>query len=90
MNGSKIESNHCTRKVDTKCSFDLKAVNAFKSVSRTIDIDPVDCPDIQISLSKKKLRKGNNENAELKWNVKKQHPFIYHVQMVSRLRVIKD
>jgi hypothetical protein len=86
FNGVPITTNTKTLKITSSQHYTLEVVNGQKVTKKTLKVNVFEKPIIQFSSSSNKLRKGKNEEIELKWEVKHAD----QIKLLCKNKIVKD
>lgn len=86
FNGVPIATNTKTLKITSSQHYTLEVVNGQKVTKKTLKVNVFEKPIIKFSSSSNKLRKGKNEEIELKWEVK----HAYQIKLLCKNKIVKD
>lgn len=86
FNGVPIATNTKTLKITSSQHYTLEVVNGQKVTKKTLKVNVFEKPIIKFSSSSNKLRKGKNEEIELKWEVKHAH----QIKLLCKNKIVKD
>ena len=86
FNGVPIATNTKTLKITSSQHYTLEVVNGQKVTKKTLKVNVFEKPIIKFSSSSNKLRKGKNEEFELKWEVK----HAYQIKLLCKNKIVKD
>ena len=81
-----ITTNTKTLKATSSQQYTLEVVNGQKVTKKTLKVNVFEKPIIKFSSSSNKLRKGKNEEIELKWEVKHAH----QIKLLCKNKIVKD
>lgn len=69
LNGKLCENFKYIDHVDVDKIYVLEIINGLKTTSKVLEVKVVDKPEITLKLRPSKIRKGSNEQSQLKWHV---------------------